>query len=208
MANNDLLPEILKLQGEVIENQESDDLEFKSAKGGFPGNFWDTYSAFANTVGGSIVLGIKENNGRFTLDHLSDELIIKYKKQFWNDVNNKSTVNRNICKNDDVKEFDIQGNKVIVFRIPRASYEERPIYRGQNPYGGTFKRNYEGDYKCTESEIHRMYAEADMRVSADMRILKHYTINDIDLESLHQYRQIFQTSNPNHPWVSDLPYVF
>ena len=28
-------------------------VEFKSAKGGFPGTFWDTYSSFANTAGGT-----------------------------------------------------------------------------------------------------------------------------------------------------------
>ena len=43
------------LESLLVQN-ESDDLEFKSAAGGFPGNFWDTYSAFANTDGGTIVL--------------------------------------------------------------------------------------------------------------------------------------------------------
>jgi peptide chain release factor 2 len=41
----------------LLNSVESDDLEFKSAAGGFPGSFWDTYSAFANSEGGVIVEG-------------------------------------------------------------------------------------------------------------------------------------------------------
>ena len=82
------------LESLLVQN-ESDDLEFKSAAGGFPGNFWDTYSAFANTDGGTIVLGVKEKNGKFFLDNLSPEQIEKYRRDFWNNVNNPSTISHN-----------------------------------------------------------------------------------------------------------------
>jgi predicted HTH transcriptional regulator len=45
---------------ELMEKKESAEIEFKSAAGGFPKAFWETYSSFANTNGGTIVLGIKE----------------------------------------------------------------------------------------------------------------------------------------------------
>ena len=39
---------------------EDAELEFNGAKGGFPGSFWETYSTFANTGGGIIILGVKK----------------------------------------------------------------------------------------------------------------------------------------------------
>ena len=38
----------------LLNQTECDDIEFKSAAGGFPDSFWDTYSAFANTDGGTM----------------------------------------------------------------------------------------------------------------------------------------------------------
>ena len=62
---------------------ESTEIEFKSAKGGFPGSLWETYSAFANTNGGIIVLGISEKSGKFISDKLTEAQIAKLKKTLW-----------------------------------------------------------------------------------------------------------------------------
>ena len=65
---------------DLLIERESEDLEFKQASGGFPGSFWDTYSAFANTEGGTIILGVVEKNDGLYLDTLPDELVEKYKE--------------------------------------------------------------------------------------------------------------------------------
>ena len=162
----------------LLNSVESDDLEFKSAAGGFPGSFWDTYSAFANSEGGVIVLGVIERKGKFYIDNLSDEQIEKYTKDFWNNVNNRATVSCNLLKTEDVVVEDYNGHKLMLFFIPRASREQRPVYRTSHPYNGTFKRNYEGGYKCTEKEVQRMFADADVSRPADSRILKNYSMID------------------------------
>ena len=184
----------------LLTQNESDDLEFKSAAGGFPGSFWDTYSAFANTDGGTIVLGVQEKKGKFYLDNLTEEQIEKYRKDFWNNVNNTSTISRNLMQKEDVVIGNYKGFAFMLFFVPRAPRELRPVYRTNEPYKGTYKRNYEGDYRCTEREVQRMFADADDSRPADSRILKNYSIDDIDKEALAGYRQLFKGSNPDHPW--------
>lgn len=58
---------------ELLAKSECDELEYKSAAGGFPESFWETYSAFANTDGGIIVFGVAEKKGQFYLDKLSED---------------------------------------------------------------------------------------------------------------------------------------
>ncbi|MDY0220432.1 MAG: putative DNA binding domain-containing protein, partial [Desulfobacterium sp.] len=44
----------------------------RDGRGQLPKDFWPTYSAFANTHGGIILLGIKEKQGRFSLHGITD----------------------------------------------------------------------------------------------------------------------------------------
>lgn len=185
---------------QITKDRETAEIEFKSAKGGFPKSFWETYSAFANTHGGTIVLGVKEKDGIFTLNNLTDDDIDKLQKDFWSGVHNKNTINACILKNDDVEVGEIEGHKVILFHIPQAQRDQRPIHCTQDTFNGTFRRNYEGDYLCGNAEVRRMFADADITRPADGRILKNYSWDDIDMPSFEQYRRLFATAKPSHPW--------
>jgi len=47
----------------LLSQRENCEIEYKTAKGGFPNKaFWPTYSSFGNTNGGVVVLGVKEEN--------------------------------------------------------------------------------------------------------------------------------------------------
>lgn len=82
---SDYIKESLQIKDfldELLSHKESSEVEFKSAKGGFPGSFWETYSSFANTDGGVVIFGIREKNGIFSVDPLSKATIIDFKRNF------------------------------------------------------------------------------------------------------------------------------
>ncbi|MDE5555272.1 MAG: putative DNA binding domain-containing protein [Muribaculaceae bacterium] len=187
----------------LLNERESYHVEYKSAKGGLPGSLWDSYSAFANTDGGTIILGVAERNNQFFFDGLNEEQIIKYKKNFWDCAHNRGKVSACIPRESDVRIEKVGESYLLICYIPRANYELRPVYIGANPFGNTFRRNHEGDYVCTDLEVRRMFADAEHdRRSQDGRILKGFKFDrDIDQESFHQYRQTFASLQPTHPWT-------
>ena len=45
-----------------------------------------------------------------------------------------------------------------------------------------------------------MFADADVTMPADGRVLKNYSWDDIDMPSFEQYRRLFAMARPSHPW--------
>jgi len=176
---------------------ENDDLEFKSAKGGLPKSLWETYSAMANASGGVILLGVEDNG---VITGVND--VTKLKADFWNTLNNRGKVNLNLLSDDDVVPVEKNDAVILAIHIPRATRYQRPVFLGQNPLTGTYRRNYEGDYHCTEREVGRMLSDR-AEEPVDSRILEHYGMEDLDQPSLQQYRHRFASFKPTHPWLSE-----
>ena len=149
-------------------------------------------------------LGVKEVNREYIIDGLSYDQIKAYEKYLWDNLNNPSKVSANILTEHDVQEIEAEGGYVLEISVPRAQLSQRPVYLKGNPKGNTYKRNDEGDYVCTEDEVKRMYAEANIsEVPQDSRILDNFTFDDdIDTVSLQEYRTLFSTMHPTHPWAT------
>ena len=135
--------------------RENNRLEAKKALGGLPESLWETYSAFANTLGGIILLGVEEHKDK-SLHPINLPNPEKLIKEFWDIVNNPAKVNVNILSDEHITIENIQGKRIIAITVPRAQQYDQPVYIGSDPLSGTYWRSGDGDYRCTEEEIRAM----------------------------------------------------
>ncbi|ENK0838849.1 putative DNA binding domain-containing protein [Clostridium botulinum] len=183
---------------------ENDEIECKEALGGLPKDLWETYSAFANSNGGTLFLGIKEKSAKFFFTGVKDEENII--KDLWDNLNNPKKVSANILSNNSIEILTIEGVKVIKINVPKADRKARPVYIGENPFNeskhsGTFRRNYSGDYKCSKEEIKRMIAD-QLDESQDSLILEDFDIDDLNQDTIDGFRNRLRALKPYHPWIA------
>lgn len=154
--------------------REDNRLEVKKAGGGLPVSLWETYSAFANCYGGMIILGVKENkDGTWSATGLKDK---------------------------DVKAFTTEnGNVILTIHVPMAKREQKPIYINNDIFNGTFRRNWEGDYHCSRGEVLAMLRD-EPELTMDMKVLGNMSLADINMETLHGYRNRHMAYRAGHPW--------
>ena len=178
--------------------KESNKLELKKALTTFPNEALSTYSAFANTDGGIIVLGIEETKDGLKISGVQEPE--KVKKEMFDSLNNAEKVNRNLINDSMVKEEIIDGKTIILIEVPRANFKEKPIYLKKNLHN-SYKRNFEGDYKCSEEELKIMLRD-QMDENFDTYPIENFSIDDFDERTIKSYRNRFNTLNEDHPFMS------
>ena len=177
--------------------RENNRIEAKKALGGLPKSIWETYSAFANTLGGVILLGVIETADK-TFDSVNlpnpDSLI----REFWRIINNPLKVSVNILAGKDVYVEEVDGDRIIVIKVPRADRADKPVYV-DNDIRNTYRRSGEGDYRCTYEEYQAMVRDAAIQ-SQDMRLIRGMGLAALDSESIRSFRQRMKLYRPGHMW--------
>ena len=181
----------------IEQYRENNRIEAKKALGGLPKSIWETYSAFANTHGGIILLGVEElaDKSFHTVNLPDPEKLIK---EFWDIVNNPNKTSVNVLSSKDVFVQEVDGNHIVVINVPRAERSYKPVYVDGNPLC-TYRRNGEGDYRCTKEEYQAMVRDASVKTQ-DMLVLDEMDTAVFNKESIRSYRQRMRLSRPGHVW--------
>ena len=181
--------------------------EVKKAEGGLPIALWESYSSFANSNGGVIILGVGERqDGSWYTTGLKNPA--KLKKNFWNTIHDTKKVSINLLSDRNVESYDLNGDTILVIQVPRAKREQRPVYINNDLFGGCYRRDWEGDYHCSKAEVKAMLRDA-VEDSSDMKIVEQFDLSVINHESLQGYRNYHRTYKPEHVFhrLSDEEYL-
>ena len=178
--------------------KENNRLEAKKAAGGLPQSIWQTDSAFANTNGGVILLGVEEKADN-TLSIAGLENPEKLVSDFWNTINNQQKVSVNLLSDRKVQIVEIEGERIIVIDVPRAERSDKPIYLSNDTWNA-YRRNGEGDYRCTKENVRAMLRD-NAEKTQDMLVLEKTPFSVFDYDTVKGYRNVMRATRPNHVWI-------
>lgn len=140
---------------QIAHYRENNRLEAKLATGGLPHSIWETYSAFANSYGGVILLGVEELPDRsLRAQGLLDpqELV----EEFTALLSDPKVVSVNLLKEEDIQILTVEGKEIVAICVPMAEQDQLPVYIGGDMVRGSYRRSGDGDYHCTQAELNAM----------------------------------------------------
>ena len=152
----------------ISEYMENNRIEAKTALGGFPESVWETYSAFANTMGGYILLGVSETSAHdFNAVGLPDPE--KLLAEFYVMVSDPKKASCNILSPKDLFIAETAGGRIAVIHVPRAKAADLPIYIGGDPRNAYIRKG-EGDHRMSDEERQKMlrYKDALLRIEKEL----------------------------------------
>ena len=123
----------------------------RDGQGELPRDFWPTYSAFANTEGGVVLLGVREHEGRFSVAGIPEPQ--RLRRELLDGLENPARVSVNLLGEDDLQEVRIDGKILLRVRIPEAPAALKPVYLNGDALNNTYRRVDSSDMRLTPDEV-------------------------------------------------------
>ena len=170
-----------------IADIEWEDFECKEALNQLSNSVWETVSAFSNTSGGWIVLGVKQNGKRFEVQGVNNGE--KIESDFLTTLRDGQKFNVKLFAK--ARKYDIDGKTVLAFYVPSSPI--KPIY-SKNPKN-TFIRSGSGDQRATDAEVEALMRDQAFGSRSEIAV-DGTSIADLNPVSIETYRNHVVSENP------------
>lgn len=173
-----------------LKDIEWNDFEVKEASGGLPKSMWETVSAFSNTAGGWIILGVKEkkavNGSEFIINGVSNPE--QMEQDIVTTLRSRTKFNAPIsCK---ALKYRIDDKDILAFEIPLSPH--RPVAIKSN--GEVYIRTGSGDTLATDMEVDAIVRDSSFGAKSEMEV-PGSDFHDINLDSIASYRSYLRDFN-------------
>ena len=170
---------------------EWDDFEVKKSSDELPKNVWETVSAFANTSGGWLVLGVSQNGKAFEITGVANPE--KVEQSLVTTLRGRNKFN--VLINPECRKYDIDGKTVLAFHIPSA--EQKPVYF--NALQNTFIRTASGDQRATDYEINALLREQSFGMMSEKPV-EGTSVGSFNKASYKGFRDYLKRMVPELPY--------
>ena len=188
---------------ERLKGYEWNDIEFKEARRDVPRNAYETVSAFANTEGGHLVFGVRQNGDEFEV--VGVLAVDKVQSDFLTTLRQRTKISVVL----DVKEeLHRHGDaELLVFYVPEASRSEKPVHLDGN-IDRSFVRKGGSDIRCSVNERDRFLVDAAPE-RFDGRVIERDPETAFDGDSVRWYRDTYERrpGNRSRADLSDLDFL-
>ena len=168
----------------LLQLRENNKIEFKTGKDKIPLSLYETFSSFSNTLGGTIYLGIEEENGIPKIVGVTNA--IQKKNQLANALLNKSKVSKNSFKESDINIISTDKGDVIELIVNPVDKELKPVFLNGDP-SLAYKRIDEEDLLLDDLEIKSLINDASFE-KFDQKINSFkLNYNDLDADSVESF---------------------
>lgn len=174
--------ELLQLIADVQQHKsETDAIEVKTARGGTPKRAYEALSAFANHLGGGVILcGLDEERG-FEVVGVGDA------HRLQEDISSLAADSMEPALRPTLAVELIEGKTVVAVAIPEILPEQKPCYyKTAGLQGGSYIRVGNSNRRMTDYEIFG-YVSSRKQSKFDEEIVEGATIDDLDRAKLENY---------------------
>ena len=183
-----------------LKGYEWTDFECKKAQRDVPKDAYTTVSAFANTEGGWLLLGVSESAGRLEVTGIDPAAFDRVQDAFLTTLRSGQKLNQLVDAQPQV--FELDGKRILAFFIPEANRHHKPIYLNGNPRE-SYLRRAARDERMTDNELRRFLRDSAQQ-SWDGEAMPDFPLaTSIDEETLRWYQDQFARRNPEHRHLAD-----
>ncbi len=189
MNPEELMEIVTKLR---LQHNDDENVEAKKCETKLSSSVWESVSAFGNTSGGLLLLGLDQEND-FAVSPKFD--IDKSIEQFVSGMQARGGKLTNPPQYD-LARVDFEGSQVLAIRIAEVDLAQKPCFiTNRGVENGSYKRVADKDMKLSATEIFALQ-NALVPSPADKEIVPEASIDDLNKKTV---KKIIENEKTNHP---------